>query len=114
MPQIFRKNLEKLVLENTAYRRVLTTTPQLQLVAMSIPVGQEIGFETHHSATQFLKLEGGSCVVYMLGLRYNLSAGDSIVIPPNTRHNVKSTGDLKLYSIYSPPEHPKGLVQMTK
>jgi mannose-6-phosphate isomerase-like protein (cupin superfamily) len=110
----FRIDIEKATLKNTAYRKVLQTTPQSQLVLMSIPYGDDIHQEVHTSTTQFIRIESGSGVAYVDDNRHILKDGVVIVIPPGKRHYIKNTGSkpLKLYSIYSPPEHPEGLIQM--
>ena len=110
----YKDNIERATINNNFYRKVLFTTPQMQLVLMSIPTGEEIGEEVHPTTTQFIRVESGTGVAYVNGSRYNLKDGDAIIVPPNTRHNVKSTGNLKVYTLYSPPEHPVNRVQRTK
>ena len=112
----FRGNIEKLTLHNNNYRKVLNTTKYSQLVLMSIPPKEEIGMETHPKTTQFIRVEDGRAHVIIGRKHFYLKDGDAIVIPPRKRHNIISTGrkPLKLYSIYSPPEHPSGLVKKTK
>jgi len=42
---------------------------------------------------------------------------DCVVVPAGTYHNVvnaSKTAQLKLYTIYSPPNHPDGTVHKTK
>lgn len=100
-------NIEKDTKENKYYRKVINTTKNIQVVLMSILPLQEIGLEKHKKTTQFVKIEKGKGVAYICSKRYNLKAGDSIVIPPDKFHNIINTGNtnLKLYSIYSPPIH---------
>jgi mannose-6-phosphate isomerase-like protein (cupin superfamily) len=40
----------------------------------------------------------------------------SVTVPAGAKHNIINTGkdELKLYTLYSPPEHEDGLVQKTK
>jgi len=106
--KVFKDNIEKLTINNNYYRKVLHTTPQMQLVLMSIPTNEEIGAETHSYTTQFIRVESGKGVAYINKKRYNLRDGDSIVIPAGSNHNIISTDNLKLYTIYSPPEHKQG------
>lgn len=110
----FKINIEKKSIANKYYRKVLCTTPQMQLVLMSIPPTDDIPLETHVSTTQFIRVESGTCLVLVSGKRHRLSSGDSIVIPPSTQHYVKNTGKtpLKLYTIYSPPEHKPDTIQL--
>lgn len=105
----FRGNIERLTLRNNNYRKVLHTTKNMQLVVMSLNPGEEIGVETHPKTSQFIRVEAGNATVTIGRSTYRLKDGDSVVIPPGSRHNVVSTGrkDLKLYTIYTPPEHPK-------
>ena len=114
MSKIYKNNIERETVTNSAYRKVIFTTPNLQLVLMSIPVGEEIGMESHPHTTQFIRIEEGLGVAYVSGHRYNLKAGDAIIVPPRTRHNVKATTILKLYTIYSPPVHSLGTIERVK
>lgn len=109
-------DIEKEVSKNTFYRKIVHTTSTMQLVYMSIPPGEEIGFETHPKTTQFVKIEAGEGRLIQSSGWKRLRADIATIIPPGTRHNIISTGNvpLKLYSIYSPAEHPKGFVQKTK
>lgn len=101
----YKDNIEKQTLANKYYRKVLFTTNQMQLVLMNIPTGTEIGEEIHHHITQFIRIEQGTGVAYLNNKRFNLKDGDAIIIPAGMKHNIRSTNDLKLYTIYSPPEH---------
>jgi mannose-6-phosphate isomerase-like protein (cupin superfamily) len=108
-------NIEKETLENTDYRRVLYTASNSQLVLMSIEPGDEIGEETHE-LDQFIRLEQGRATVTLDGVIHEVAEDWAVVIPAGTLHNVVNTGDVpvKLYSIYSPPEHKDGTVHQTK
>lgn len=108
-------NIEKVTLENEDYRRVLYTAKHSQLVLMSLAPGEEIGEETHH-LDQFFRFEEGEGVVVLDGIEHAVGNGSAVVIPEGTRHNVINTGTthLKLYSIYSPPEHKDGTIHKTK
>lgn len=108
-------NIEQATLENTDYRRVLYTAKHSQLVLMALKPGEEIGEEVHH-LDQFIRFEAGTATVILDGIEHAVKADDAVVIPEGTRHNVINTGteDLKLYTLYSPPEHKDGTVQPTK
>lgn len=113
----FGIDIEKATLENEYYRRVLYTTPQQQLVLMAIPVGQDIPLEVHSDTTQFIRFESGTGKVKVANVIYDVQDGSSVTIPPGSYHqvvNTSSTKKLKLYSIYSPPEHPPNLIQKVK
>lgn len=107
-------NIEKATLENTYYRKVLHTTPQMQLVLMSLNQGEDIPLETHSSTTQFIRVEKGTALAMVGKKRMLLDDGDSLIIPPGKKHYISQIGEkpLKLYTIYSPPEHPKNRVNM--
>lgn len=109
-------NIELLTLENTNYRKVISTTKEIQVVLMNIPFKQEIGNELHPKTTQFIKIEKGIGEAVIKGKTFKLHPGYMVVIPPNTEHNIIShaKNGLKLYTIYSPPEHKKGLIQKHK
>ena len=108
-------NIERATKENIDYRRVLYTAAHSQLVLMSLAPGDEIGEEVHH-LDQFLRFEMGEGKVVLDGVTHDVKAEDAVVIPEGTRHNVINTGPghLKLYTIYSPPEHKDGKVEKTK
>lgn len=110
-------NIETDTLENEDYRRVLFTGQHMQLVLMTLKPGEEIGLETHDEHDQFIRVEAGSGVVRLNEEEHKLADGVSVVIPAGTRHNVVNTSKreaLRLYTIYSPPEHPDGTVHPTK
>ncbi len=108
-------NIEKETLENTDYRRVLYTSNYSQLVLMCVKPKEEIGEEVH-GLDQFIRIEQGEAEVILNGEKHSLKADDAVVIPAGTLHNVVNVGniDLKLYTIYSPPEHKDGTVHKTK
>ena len=108
-------NIEKATAENADYRRVLYTAKNSQLVLMSLRAGEEIGEETHH-LDQFIRVEEGKCKVILDGVESIMEKDYAVVIPAGTKHNVINIGetDLKLYSIYSPPEHKDGTIHKTK
>lgn len=110
--------IEELTLQNANFRQVLYTGQHAQLVVMSLKPGEEIGAEVHDTVDQFFRIEAGQGKVVVGENEDHLVAdGDAIVIPAGTRHNVinvSTTEDLKLYTIYSPPNHPDGTVHVTK
>jgi mannose-6-phosphate isomerase-like protein (cupin superfamily) len=109
-------NIERATLENEDYRRVLFTTPHLQLVLMTLREGEEIGSETHPEGDQFVRVEAGTGMVVLNGEQHPMEDGSVVVIPAGVEHNVVNTGrsPLRLYVLYSPPEHPPGTVHRTK
>jgi mannose-6-phosphate isomerase-like protein (cupin superfamily) len=110
-------NIETKTLENPYFRQVLFTAPHSQLVVMTLQVGEEIGQETHPDRDQFIRVEAGQGEAILDGERHALSDGAAVVIPAGTEHNVVNTSDsepLRLYTIYSPPEHPDGTINRTK
>ena len=108
-------NIERATLDNGDFRRVLYTGHNLQLVVMSIAPGEEIGAEVHVDRDQFFRIESGEGVISIDGVDHAVSDDDGVIVPQGARHNVKATGDkpLKLYTIYSPPEHIDGTVHAT-
>ena len=110
-------NIEKLTLENECFRQVIFTGPNSQLVVMSLKPGEEIGAEVHPSIDQFFRIETGNGKVIIDGKKTVLRSGAGIVVPAGARHNVVNTSakrPLKLYTIYSPPEHQDKVVRKTK
>jgi len=109
-------NIEKETLENEFFRKVLFTAPNSQLVVMSLKPGEDIGKETHH-LDQFIRIEAGKAKVILDGEESEVREDFAFIIPAGTEHNVineSETEDLKLYSIYSPPEHKDGVIHKTK
>lgn len=108
-------NIEKETRDNTDYRRVLYTAKNSQLVLMSLRQGEEIGEEVH-KLDQFLRFESGEGKVILNGVEHNVADGYAVVVPAGVMHNVINVGaeDLKLYTIYSPPEHMDGVIRHTK
>src|SRR3989338_2975092 len=112
----FITNIEKDTLDNSFFRRVLYTAKNSQLVVMALNPGEEIGEEVHKEHDQFIRIESGEGEVTLDGVVRFVKDDFAIVIPAGVRHNVKNTADgmMKLYTIYSPPEHLDGTVHQTK
>jgi mannose-6-phosphate isomerase-like protein (cupin superfamily) len=109
--------IEKETKKNTDFRRVLYTGKHSQLVLMSIKPGEEIGEETHENVDQFFRFEEGEGKVIIDGVEHRVKDGNGVIVPAGARHNVINTSklaNLKLYTIYSPPEHQDGIVRHTK
>jgi len=108
-------NIEKITKGNTDYRRVLYTSNNSQLVLMNLRPGEEIG-EEMHELDQFIRFELGKGKVILDNVEHEVEAEYAVVIPAGTKHNVINTGEigLKLYTIYSPPEHRDGVIHKTK
>jgi mannose-6-phosphate isomerase-like protein (cupin superfamily) len=102
--------------ENEAFRSVLFTGEKSQLVIMSLLPGEDIGEEVHTDVDQFFRVEKGKGVVTIDGKKTKIESDTGIIVPAGARHNVKNTGDkmLRLYTIYSPPEHADMTVRATK
>ena len=110
-------DIERDTLANEDYRRVLFTGPHTQLVLMTLRPGEDIGLETHDGHDQFIRVEAGTGYVELDGERHELHDGSAVVIPSGAKHNVVNSSErdvLRLYTLYSPPEHPDGTVQHTK
>ena len=110
------KDIDKDTIENEDYRRVIFTGEKLQIVLMNLKPGQEIGGEVHEHGDQFLRFEQGEGIVIIGETEYQIFENFGVAIPAGEFHNVINTGsdDLKLYSIYAPPEHPSNTVQQDK
>lgn len=115
-------DIEKLTVENQTFRTVVFTGGHTQLTVMRLLPGEEIGWEAHDHLDQFLRIEQGKGE---LDLGASAEAVEethaveddwAMIIPAGTWHNVRNVGDgdLKLYSLYSPPEHPDGTIHRTK
>ncbi len=114
-------DIDAYTMSNTNFRTALWTGEKLQVTLMSIPVGGEVGLELHPQTEQFLRIEDGTGKVLIgdskdsLHFTQEVSADFAVFVPAGKWHNIINTGDkpLKLYSIYSPAEHPKGTVHQT-
>jgi mannose-6-phosphate isomerase-like protein (cupin superfamily) len=110
-------DIERDTLANEDFRRVLFTGPNMQLVLMTLQPGEDIGLETHDEHDQFIRIEAGSGVVRLNGRESRLEHATIVVIPAGVEHNVVNTSKdepLRLYTLYSPPEHADGTVHNTK
>jgi len=110
--------IEKITEKNKNFRHVLFTGKHLQLVVMCLQPKEEIGNEVHSDVDQFFRIEEGSAQIVLSGNEKHLvGAGDAVVVPAGIYHNVintSSTKELKLYTLYTPPQHPDGTVHKTK
>ncbi|MGB7957442.1 MAG: cupin domain-containing protein [Minisyncoccia bacterium] len=109
-------NIEQLTKENGNFRKVLYTARYSQLVLMSLLPMEEIGEEVH-GLDQFLRIESGTGKAVLDGVEHVISDGFAIVVPAGTRHNIintSATDPMKLYTVYSPPDHVDGVIHTTK
>jgi len=109
-------NIETLSKENTDFRHVLYTAQNVQLVLMSLKPGEDIG-EEMHELDQFLRIESGVGEALVGDTTYPVEDGVSVLVPAGTNHNIintSTTDDLKLYTLYAPPEHQDGTIRHTK
>lgn len=121
-PAPFVIDIDQATKQNNTFRTALWTGSHLQLTLMSLNVGEDIDAEIHPNTDQFLRIEQGKGLAKMgnsrdnMNLQAEVSDDDVILIPAGTWHNLINTGNkpLKLYSIYAPPQHPRGTVHRTK
>lgn len=111
--------IEKQTLKNNYFRKVLFTGKHAQLVVMSLKPKEEIGNEVHPHVDQFFRLESGEAKFVLNGKSHLVKTkdGGAVIVPAGTWHNVinaSKTKKLKLYTIYSPPNHPPGTIHKTK
>ena len=109
--------IEKETKKNSDFRRVLYTGKYSQLVLMNLKPMEEIGMETHDTIDQFFRFEEGEGKVVIDGVEHKVKDGDAVIVPAGAKHNVVNTSkklELKLYTIYSPPEHQDKVTRHTK
>ena len=109
--------LEKETKKNSDFRRVLYTGKNSQLVLMCLQPGEEIGSEVHAHIDQFFRFEAGEGKVIIDGVKHSVKDGSGVIVPAGAKHNVVNTSKrakLKLYTIYSPPEHIDKVIRHTK
>jgi mannose-6-phosphate isomerase-like protein (cupin superfamily) len=115
-------DIEQETLDNTIFRTVVFTGEHTQLTVMRLAPGEDIGREVHHDRDQFLRIEQGQARVELgrtadaVDETHDVADDWAIIVPAGVWHNVVNTGsgELRLYSLYSPPEHPDGTVHRTK
>jgi len=112
----FTSNIENDTLKNDNFRKVLYTSKHMQLVLMSLKPGEDIGKETHANVDQFFRFEAGEGKCIINENEYIVGNGDVLIIPCGSTHNIINTGksDLKIYTIYTPPNHKDGITFGTK
>ena len=121
-PEPFVLNINEASKENNNFRTAIWTGRHLQVTLMSINVGEDIGLEIHPDIDQFIRIEEGRGIVKMgdrkdrLNFQRRVQDDFAFVVPAGTWHNLINTGNIpiKLYSIYAPPQHPRGTVHKTK
>jgi mannose-6-phosphate isomerase-like protein (cupin superfamily) len=109
-------DIEKATKENKNFRKVLYTAKNSQLVVMSLKPGEEIGEEVH-DLDQFIRIEKGKGKAVLDAVEHKIEDDYAVVIPAGARHNIINTSndkEMKLYTIYSPPEHRDGIIHETK
>ena len=113
---MFVEDVKRLTKQNTYFRRVLHTGNHSQIVAMSISVGNDIGDEIHPTTDQILYIIDGEGEVVINGERRRIEEHDIIFVPAGASHNIINVDDedLKLFTVYAPPEHPDGTIHKTK
>jgi len=111
----FVDNIEKLTKDNSNFRQVIFTGKYTQLVLMSLKPGEEIGREVHEHVDQFFRVDAGEGELFIDGETTVISDGFAVVVPAGSDHNITNIGDtdLKLYTLYSPPNHPDGTIHET-
>ena len=111
----FVQDIEGLTVENADFRRVLYTAKHCQLVLMALKPKEEIGAEVHE-LDQFFRVEEGTGVAILDGVSTPIRAGFAIIVPAGTKHNIINTGPgpLRVYTLYSPPNHRDGVVHHTR
>jgi len=110
-------NIMEETLGNENFRKVLATNKHSQLVVMTLQPGEEIGMEVHPNVDQFIRIEKGIGLAILDGENFEIADDYAVVIPAGTEHNIVNTSSsetMKLYTIYSPPEHPDGVIFQTK
>lgn len=110
------QNVQQLALENDNFRKVLFTNEHSQVVLMSVRPGEDIGHEVHEDVDQVLVFVKGEGEAVVGTDKHHIGPGDMFVVPAGIEHDFINTGNeaLKLFTVYSPPEHPDGIVQVTK
>lgn len=115
--QRYFDNIEDVTVENENFRKVLFTGKYCQLVVMALKPGEEIGMEIHPDVDQFFRFEQGKAKIVIDGEEIMAKEDDALIVPAGAEHNITNVSEseeLKLYTIYSPPNHPEGTVHVNK
>lgn len=110
-------NIDEETEKNTNFRKVLYTSGKSQLVVMNLKAKEDIGEEIHSDVDQFIRIEEGDGKAILDGEEFELHDGYAVVIPAGVKHNIINTSEvseMKLYSVYTPPEHKDGTIHVTK
>lgn len=109
-------NITEKATENENFRAVLHTTEKSQLVVMTIPVGGNIGEETHAHVEQIFCIQAGNGKTIIDGVESTIGPGFVVVVPPGTKHNIVNTGNtpLRIATVYVPPNHIDGTIHATQ
>ena len=109
------QNIESISVKNENFRQVLYTAKNCQLVVMALNPNEEIGMEVHE-LDQFFRVEEGIGEAVLNGIHKMISAGFAVLVPAGTKHNIVNTGTfpMKLYTLYSPPNHRDGVIHKTR
>ena len=117
MKRGFVADIEEETKKNRDFRRVLYTGTHCQIVVMRLKPMEDIGMETHDDVDQFFRFEEGQGSVVINGRKHAVKNGGGVIVPCGSEHNLTNTSktaDLKLYTIYSPPNHRDKVVRKTK
>ena len=110
--------IDTLTLQNAYFRQIVFTATHAQLVVMCLQPREAIGEEMHANVDKFFRIEQGEATVVFNGQEeHQVHEGDGALVPAGTHHNVINSSAvklLKLYTIYSPPNHLEGTVHRTK
>ncbi len=114
-------DIEAATKDNDKYRLTIWTGEYMQAVLMSLKPGEVIDLELHADHDQFIRVEKGKARILMgpekESLTFNEEVADdwAIFIPAGYWHKVENIGegDLRLYTLYGPPEHAKGTTHAT-
>ena len=111
------KDIGQATKENNNFRQVVYTAKYCQLVLMSLKPAEDIGEEVHDDVDQFFRFEEGEGKVVLDGVEHKIEVEYAVLVPAGTKHNIintSTTAPLKLYTIYSPPNHRDGVIHTTR
>lgn len=113
---VFHKNIIELAKQNENFRQVVNTGEHSQVVLMNLLPGEDIGEEVHTTIDQVLVFVDGNGEAIIEGVSSPIISGDLVFVNAGVKHNFKNVGlaSLKIYTIYSPANHPIDRVQKTK
>src|SRR3989344_1392847 len=113
---VFHKNIIEFAKQNENFRQVVSPKKHSKIVLMSLLPREDIGEEVHDAVDQILVFVQGNGEAVIESQPSPVKEGDLVFVNAGVKHNFINTGStpLKIYTVYSPVNHPADRIQKTK